>query len=449
MSEKKRNKKTTRRKFLKGMAAAAIVPAAFPSIGHGYPANSRVRHAAIGVGGMGGTDLKQIASHPMVDVAFLCDIDDHRIADAAKAYTKAKHYNDFRRLFDKEAKNFDSCHVTVPDHMHAPIAMTAILNGKHTYCQKPLTHEIDEARKLTLAAKKAGVVTQIGTQIHSHSFYRTCVKVIQSGVIGKVREVHTWADRDWSNNGRPTPEKPPAHIHWDLWLGVAPERPFGTNAYHPKEWWSWMDFGTGNLGDMGCHLLDPVASSLRLPAPTNVRAHGLPPANETWPNFGKVFYEFPGTQYTTNPVTWPWYDCGYGNGHIPEQYLTPFADGETYTGQGSIFIGEKGVLLQPHVAAPRLLPATEFADYKIEMADQRHHWHDFVDACMGKGQATSNFVDHSGQLTETILLGNVARRFPSQLLEWDGPNMRFTNFSEANNYIGRTYRKGWEIEGLS
>jgi predicted dehydrogenase len=444
-----KSRKTTRRKFLKGMAAAAIVPATFPSIGHGYPANSRVRHAGIGIRGMGGHDLKMIASHSMVDVAFLCDIDDTHIADAAKTHTKAKHYNDFRRLFDKESKNIDSCHVTVPDHMHAPIAMTAVLNGKHTYCQKPLTHELDEARKLTIAARKAGVVTQIGTQIHSHAFYRTCVRLIQSGTIGKVREVHTWADRNWSNNGRPTPVTPPPHVHWDLWLGVAPERPYGPNVYHPKEWWSWMDFGTGNLGDMGCHLLDPVVSSLKLRAPRSIRAHGHAPKNETWPNFGKVFYEFPGTKYSTNPVTWTWYDGGYKEGHIPEQYLAPFGPDETYPSQGSIFIGDRGVLLLPHVDAPRLLPAKDFADMKIELSDQRNHWHDFVDACMGKGQATANFVDHAGPLTETVLLGNVARRFPSQVLEWDTENMKFPNFGDANQYVGRTYRKGWEIEGLS
>lgn len=441
-------RKTTRRKFLKGMAAATVFPATFPSIGSAYPANSRLRHAGIGIQGMGHQDLKRIASHPMVDVVALCDIDDHHLDVASRLHPRAKRYNDFRELFDKERKNIDSCHVTVPDHMHAPIAMTAVLNGKHVYCQKPLTHEIDEARKLTLAARKAGVTTQIGTQIHSHQFYRTTTRLIKEGTIGKVRAVHTWADRNWSNNGRPTPSRPPPHVHWDLWLGVAPERPYGAAAYHPKEWWSWLDFGTGNLGDMGCHLLDPVATSLDLKAPRSVRAEGLAPVKESWPNFGKIYYTFEGNQLTTHPFTWTWYDGGYDEGHIPERYLTPFGSGETYPDQGSIFIGERGVLLCPHVSKPRLFPNSDFADFKFEISEARNHWHSYVDACLGKGKTTANF-DFAGQTTETILLGNVARRFPSQLLEWDAANMKVTNFSPANQHIGREYRKGWEIEGLS
>lgn len=441
------NKPMTRRKFLQGVAAATVLPASLPSISHGaYTANSKVRHAAIGCRGMGALDLESLASHPHLEVVALCDIDDRYLNGALKKYPRARCYNDFRVLFERERANIDSCHVTVPDHMHAPIAMTAILAGKHVYCQKPLSHEIDEARKLRLAAHKAGVVTQMGTQIHSHSAYRTAVQLIQRGVVGKVKEVHTWSSGAWTNNGRPQPAEPPTHIHWDLWLGVASSRPWGPGAYHPREWWSWLDFGTGNLGDMGCHLLDPVVKSLELGLPTRVRAEVKQPKLETWPNAGKVFYEFSGTKYTLDPINWTWYDGGFDAGHHPPSYMVP--GGRKLPSQGSLFIGEKGVLLLPHVAQPVLLPEERFKDFKVDPLPSLNHWHSFVDACRGEGETTAGF-DYAGPLTETVLVGNLAKRFPSQVLRWNGDAMRVTNFSEANDYIRRQYRKGWEIEGLS
>ncbi|MEM7235397.1 MAG: Gfo/Idh/MocA family oxidoreductase [Planctomycetota bacterium] len=436
---------SSRREFLKRAAAAAVVLPGATSIATGFPANSKVRHASIGVQGMGGYDLRQLSSSKNLEVAALCDIDERHLAAASKLHPKAKTYNDFRILFDEYGKNFDSCNVTVPDHMHAPITMTALNHGKHVYCQKPLTHEIDEARKIRLAAKKAGVVTQMGIQIHSHSAYRTGVHLLRSGAVGKIKEVHTWADRRWSNDGRPTPATPPKHVHWDLWLGVAPERPWGQNSYHPKKWWSWLDFGTGNLGDMGCHLFDPVIKSLELTAPTHVIAECKAPEKETWPNAGRLRFHFPTTQYTAGPITMTWYDGGFKRGHHPPLDLVPLKKGENLPSQGSIFIGEKGTLLLPHWSTPRLLPEGRFG--KVEELPTVHHWHSFVDACRGEGKTSANF-DYAGPFTEAILLGNLAKRFPTQMLAWDAANLKVTNFSEANNYLGRKYRKGWEIPGL-
>lgn len=441
--------KTTRRTFLRGVAAiGATVPLGYPSIARAFPANSKVRHAAIGCQGMGGYDLRMISSSPHCEVVALCDIDDRHLAAASKDHPDARKYNDFRVLFDREGKDVDSCHVTVPDHMHAPIAMTAVRHGKNVYCQKPLTHEIDEARKLRLAAKAAGVVTQMGIQIHSHSAYRTGVHLIRNGAVGKIKEVHTWADRAWSNDGRPEPATPPEYIHWDLWLGVAPERPWGPGAYHPKKWWSWLDFGTGNLGDMGCHLFDPVVNALALGAPTSVRAECAPPRKETWPNAGKVFFEFPATPYSAGPISMTWYDGGYAKGHHPSLDLVPLKKGEKLPSQGSIFIGEKGTLLLPHWSRPQLLPAENFADFKFEDVPSVNHWHSFVDACRGEGKTECDF-EYSGPFTETVLLGNLAKRFPTQTLQWNVKKLEVTNFSEANEFTGRSYRKGWEIEGLS
>ncbi|NLE38425.1 MAG: Gfo/Idh/MocA family oxidoreductase, partial [Pirellulaceae bacterium] len=361
---------------------------------------------------------------------------------------------DFRELFDKEAKNLDSCHVTVPDHMHAPIAMTAINHKKHVYCQKPLTHAIDEARKLRLAAKRVGVVTQLGTQIHSHTAYRTCVKLIREGAIGKVESVHTWADRGWTNDGRPTQlEDPPAYVHWDLWIGVAPFQPWGKDAtgqpaYHPKKWWSWMDFGTGNLGDMGCHLFDPVVKSLDLGPPLRVCAECAPPKNDTWPSAGRVEYWFPKTEYTAGPLRMTWYDGGFKLGNHPPTELARLGPGKSLPSQGSIFIGQKGCLLLPHWKIPSLLPAENFKDYPIEPAPSVDHWLSFIDACRGEGETSANF-DYAGPFSETVLLGNLAKRFPNQSLEWDSDSLRCKNFPAANDHVGRTYRRGWAIEGLS
>ncbi len=437
-----------RRKFLEGMAAAALVlPAGGLSIAGAYPANTRVRHAAIGVQGMGGYDLRQLSASPYCDVVALCDIDDRHLDAAGKSHPRAKRYNDFRVLFEKEAENIDSCHVTVPDHMHAPITMTALHHGKNVYCQKPMTHEIDEARKIRLAARKAGVVTQMGIQIHSHVAYRTAVALIHQGAIGKVKAVHTWADRAWSNSGRPKPQKPPAHVHWDLWLGVAQQRPWGPGAYHPKKWWSWLDFGTGNLGDMGCHLFDPVVKSLGFTTPTEVRAQCKAPEKETWPNAGTVMFKFPKTPHTAGPITMTWYDGGFGRGHHPAPELVDGDRNFKLPSQGSIFIGEKGNMLLPHWRIPTLYPQKRFADHEIPQPGDVNHWFSFIDACRGEGTTSASF-EYAGPFTETVLLGNLAKRFPTQTLRWDSEKLEVTNFSAANRYIGREYRKGWEIPGL-
>jgi len=442
-------RKSSRRTFLRQAVAAGIVlPAGVPSIASAYPINTRVRHAGIGVQGMGGYDLGEISKHPLLDVVALCDIDDDHLDAAAKKFPGAKRYNDFRKLFEEEAKNFDSCHVTVPDHMHAPITMTALAHGKHVYCQKPLTHEIDEARKIRLAARKAGVVTQMGIQIHSHVAYRTAVALIREGAIGKVSEVHTWADRAWSNDGRPAPATPPKHVHWDLWLGVAPERPWGADTYHPKRWWSWLDFGTGNLGDMGCHLFDPVVNSLELGTPKRVRAECKAPAKETWPNAGKVFFEFGPTPQSSGDIKMTWYDGGFGRGHHPAPELLDGDKATKLPSQGSIFIGEKGKLLLPHWSIPSLYPRDRFVDYEIPDPGDVNHWFSFIDACRGEGKTSANF-EYAAPFTETVLLGNLAKRFPTQTLEWDSEALRVTNFADANAFVGRKYRKGWEIAGLS
>ena len=445
------SKRMSRRAFVQTASAAgiglplAISSAALTSAAGGAAPSDKLRHAAIGCGGMAAMDLREIAKSPHVEIVALCDIDDSPLGAAKGRHGKAETFYDFRKMFDKLAGRIDSCNVTVPDHMHAPIAMWALERGIHVYGQKPLTHEIVEARRLREKAAEKKVVTQMGIQIHSHPAYRTAVRLVQDGAIGPVKEVHTWADRAWSNGGRGKPQTPPPNVHWDLWLGVAAERPWAPGVYHPNRWWSWMDFGTGNLGDMGCHLLDPVVNALQLGPPTRITAECDPPKNETWPNRGKVHYEFPKSPHTAGPIKLTWYD---GHGHKPSANLVPLKKGEGLPGQGSILIGEKGILVIPHWSTPKLYPQETFAGYKYPDVGAPDHWLSFVNACRGEGKTTAGF-DYAGPLTETVLLGNLAKRFPGQPLEWNAEQLKVTNFAEANQFTMRKYRQGWDVPGLS
>jgi len=266
----------SRRRFL-GQSAAALGVLALPALSYRrvYGANARLRVASVGTGGKGWSDLTSVAASPSVDVAALCDVDStaEHLGRAAEKYPSAKTFADWRRLLDEE-KTFDAVIVSTPDHMHAPIALAAMARGKHVYCQKPLTHTAFEARQMAEAAAKAGVVTQMGNQIQSHEAYRTAVKLIQDGTIGKVREVRSWQANPmgWLPPAQsPPPDAPaPPAVAWDGWLGVAAARPYKPTVYHPFNWRAWQAFGTGQLGDFGCHILDPVFLALGLTSPTTM-----------------------------------------------------------------------------------------------------------------------------------------------------------------------------------
>jgi predicted dehydrogenase len=322
--------------------------------------------------------------------------------------------------------------------------------GKHVHCQKPLTHTIFEARQMRLAAKKYGVVTQMGNQIQSHEFYRTAVKAVHDGVIGKVKEVHSWqaGTMRWMlADDRPPGEDPvPKTLRWDEWLGVAPVRPYKEKIYHPFAWRAWQDFSNGQLGDFGCHILDPVFMALGLTAPTTVRAESSPMNKEVWYKWSVVNYEFPGTDRTagkTLPLTW--YD---GAGKAPPAEKLGLQAGTKIPQAGSLLVGEKGSLLIPHIAAPRLLPAETFADHQIEKVPGVDHYVGWADACRGVGKATSHF-DYSGPLTETVLLGTVAMRVPGETLRWDAAGLKVLENERGNGLIRKAYRKGWEPAWVS
>ena len=273
-------------------------------------------------------------------------------------------------------------------------------------------------------------------------------RLVQDGHIGKVREVHTWSSKEWGDNG-PLPQRTdavPQGLDWDLWLGVCEARPYiGDGFYHPGNWRKRLDFGTGTFGDMGCHIFDPVFKALALTAPVSVRSEGAAPNAHSWATNAVVKYIFPATPFSiegTFPITW--YD---GNQRPPEEVRKLLGE-HPFPDQGSILIGTDGVMVIPHIALPALLPESKFGDFKLPAVEGADHWKQFVDAVRGEGKTSAGF-DYSGPLTESVLLGSVASRFPKSTLQWDAANLRFTNVSEANQYVRRTYRKGWEVEGLS
>ncbi len=438
--------KLSRRQFLGASAAATSSILTAGSFSRVYGANEKLRLASIGVGGKGWSDLKGISASPMVTVVDLCDIDESEpfLGRAATEFPTAKRFTDWRRLLDN-AKEFDAVSVSTPDHMHAPIALPAMALGKHVFCQKPLTHTVFEARQMQLAAKKHGVVTQMGNQIQSHEAYRTAVKLVHGGAIGKVKEVHSWQSGKLSwilADDRPEGSDPiPAQVHWDDWLGVAPVRPFKAKLYHSFNWRAWQDFSNGQLGDFGCHILDPVFMALNLTSPTSIQAQKTPMNREVWYRSSVVEYVFPGTEHTAGKtLKLTWYD---GEGKLPPRDALGLADNVKLPGSGSLLIGEKGSMLIPHVAMPRLLPEASFKGFTIEKVPAVDHYVGFADACRGEGKTTSHF-GYAGPLTETVLLGTVAIRVPGEKLNWDAAALKITNSSSANALLTKPYRKGWE-----
>jgi predicted dehydrogenase len=441
-----------RRDFLRATAvgAAGLATARLASAtgDAGAPdLNAKLRLAAIGNGGKGQDDLQNISASPRVEVVALCDVDsshDH-LGWAAEKFPKAAKFSDYRRLMD-QANTFDAVSVSTPDHMHAPIALAAIALGKHVFCQKPLAHCVYEARAMREAADRHKLVTQMGNQIQSHHAYRNGVQLIHDGAIGKVKEVHSWqaGGMDWLvTETRPKDSDPvPPTLKWDLWLGVAPVRPFKKGLYHPWSWRAWQDFSTGQLGDFGCHILDPVFMALDLTAPKTIEADAPPLNKETWARKSTVKYTFPGTRYTTgDEVVVTWYD---GKGHKPKPEEIGLSEKQKVPGAGSAFVGEKGTMVLPHWADPQLHPADKFKDYKMPSLGDINHYTSWAHACLGDGTTHSNF-DYSGPLTETVLLGAVAIRFPKEQLLWDSKAMEFTHHADATARLTKEYRKGWGL----
>jgi predicted dehydrogenase len=442
----------SRRRFLQG-AAVAVVGGVGTAARRtrAYGANERLRVASIGVSGRGWADHTAISASPQVDIVVLCDVDlgPEHMGRAAKRYPEARQLSDWRRLLDRP-DGFDAVIVSTPDHMHTPIALAAMQLGKHVFCQKPLTHTVHEARQMRRAAEKYGVVTQMCNQGQSSAAYRTAVKLVQDGTIGKVKEVHSWQSgpmRWLLVDERPPGADPvPEGLQWDDWLGVAAPRPYKREIYHPNRWRAWQEFSNGQLGDFGCHILDPVVMALGLAAPVSIRAEAPPLPREVWTKWCRIHYEFAGTERTAGDVLkLTWND---GEGHYPPREALRLPEGLKLPGAGSVLVGEKGSVLVPHIAPPRLFPEEKFAGFAIETVPAVDHFVTWADACHGVGRTTSPFT-YGGPLTETVLLGSIALRMPGETLRWDAAALRFTNASTANELLRKSYRKGWEPAWVS
>jgi predicted dehydrogenase len=449
----------SRRKFVQTAATAAIAAPFIIRCSSGHrSAKSMLNHACIGVGGMGWADLQKFKEDPNVQIVAICDVDAGNLKKASEALPDARTYTDWRELLKKEGNKIDSVNVTVPDHNHFAIAYSAIKKKKHIYCQKPMCHDVTEVRKLTEAAVQAGVITQLGTQIASRQGDKIAVQLIRNGAIGKIKHAYLCSNRPGAveNYRLPGPrppqgQEPPATLNWDIWIGTAPVRPWAPDIYHPTKWRAWQDFGTGWSGDIGCHIFDAVWKGMGLKPPISVVAEvqkswqeSPDRRNDNWPQGDHITWMFPGNEMTDqNVLPLEWFDGEY----LPPKEIRDLLTGREYPPESAMLIGTDGALLIPHNELPVLLPQTKFADYRVPEFRDGNHYHSFVVASLGGPKTESHFAQ-TGPMTEAILLGTVAIREPGKLLEWDSVNMKFPNYPEAEKYLKRTYRKGWNLAGL-
>ena len=428
-------------------AAFMVVPSRVLGLGGATSPNEKLNIAGIGVAGQGNHDINQMKSE---NIVALCDVDWAHAAGTFKQFPDAKRYKDFRQMLETH-KGIDAVVVATPDHMHAFASMMTIKMGKHVYCEKPLTHSVWEARQIAQAAREHKIATQMGNQGQASEETRRLCEFVWGGAIGPVREAHIWTDRPsnglfneyWPQGvARPkdTPSVPDT-LAWDIWLGPAPARPYNP-AYLPFKWRGWWDFGTGALGDIGCHAFDPVCRALKLGAPISVQASSSRVNNETYPVASMVTYEFP-ARGELPPVKLTWYDGGLRPPRPAE--LAPH---QLMGDNGRLLVGDKGKIL-----GNKIIPEsrrTEFGEPARSIPRSVGHYKEWIEACKGGKPGGSNF-DWAGTLAETVLLGNVALR--SQLREdltreqllWDSANLRFTNLPEANQFLRREYRQGWSL----
>jgi predicted dehydrogenase len=427
--------RVSRRAFLRRSAAAGALAAGVGTFGRGLRAEERSANEKLNIGIVGTANQARFSIDNLRDqnIVALCDIDDLLLGKAGEEFPGARRYNDFRKLL--EQGDLDAVVVCTPDHIHAPATVRALRLGKHVYCEKPLTHTVAEARLVAQEAAKAKKATQMGTQIHAGDNYRRVVEIVQSGQLGPIEEVHTWAGSGLGGGDRPTEQPPvPPNLHWDLWLGPAPVRPYNA-AYVPFKWRGWWDFGGGVVADLACHHMDLPFWALGLRHPTSVRAAGPPVNVETCPLGLEVHYEFPARD-TAPPVKLTWY-----SGERTPKTIHDFA----LPGAGNLFVGKKGMLFADY-GSYRFLPEEAGTGYtpptKPIPASIGHHA-EWVKACKDGSPTTCNF-DYAGALTEAVLLANVSYR-SGQPLVWDAAGLKATNTAEADRFIRKEYRPGWEI----
>lgn len=438
----------TRRTFLQTTAAAGFVAAA-PTYVRGRDLNSKIDIAVVGCGGRGGSNLQSVSSEY---VTALCDVNGQNLDRAANKHKDARKFTDFRTLFEN-GRGFDAVVVSTCEHTHALATLAALKLGKHVYCEKPLTHNIYEARLVREAAAKAKVTTQMGIQIHAMDNYRRVVELIQGNVIGPVKEVHVWVSRAWGLQSKEAHDRnkdivyvtdrpaekmePPKTLDWDLWLGPAKQRPFHSVYFPGPKWYRWWDFGNGTMSDLGSHWNDLPFWALKLQAPLTVEAAGPKAHAEIAPATMSATYTYP-ARGKMPAVTLSWYQ-----GEMKPKIWTD--GGIPKWSDGVLFIGENGMLLSNYTKHV-LLPEKQFADVKlppVTLPRVKSHHGEWLEAIKAGKQSSADF-EYSGWLTEANHLGNVAFRVGKKL-EWDAEKMKATNAPEADAFIKREYRKGFEL----
>ncbi|MEW6234454.1 MAG: Gfo/Idh/MocA family oxidoreductase [Candidatus Omnitrophota bacterium] len=463
----------TRRRFIAKAGGAVssflILPRYVLGASQTTPPSDKLNVAIIGTGGRGIDNIKELIRQKDAQVMAVCDVTEeadysrfyyggkggrgpakalvdlrYSSEKATEDYNPCTVYIDFRKMFDAE-KSIDAVVIATPDHTHAITALEAFHRGKHVYCEKPLARTVYEARAMTEAARKAGVATQMGNQGHSGEGIRQTVEWIKDGAIGQINEVHSWSNGInplglQMNRPKETPPVPEG-MDWNLWIGPAPYRPYHLE-YAPYTWRNWWDFGTGPLGDMACHNMDPAFWALDLGHPESVEASAAGWSKETFPVAAMIYYQFP-ARNGMPPVKLTWY-----SGLLPPtpEELEP---GQELIGNGNgiLFVGEKGKIMCPGWAgAPQLVPQSLAKEYKRPpktLPRSKGHHRDWLDACKGGAPASANF-DYSGLLAEVVLLGNVAIA-TGKKLRWDGQNLKAANCPEADPFIRPEYQNGWKI----
>ena len=440
----------TRRRFLGTTATVGAAILGFPAIGRSQ-ADTKLRVAIIGCGGRGASNMDGVKSE---EIVALCDVNLRSLESAAKKAPGAKQFRDFRDMYSVlKDSEFDAVVVSTTEHTHAFATLPALQRKKHVYCEKPLTRDVYEARIITEAAKKAGVATQMGTQIHAQNNYRRVVELVQSGAIGPVREVHSWVDRTWGRQSpedavkygdvantqeRPTEEMPvPPELDWDLWIGPAPMRPFNSVYVPGNKWYRWWDFGNGTMSDLGSHWNDLPFWALDLDAPATIEASGPPPHAEIAPATMSATYEY-AARGVRPAVRMTWYQ-----GQLKPPQWTDKSIPQW--GSGVLFVGEKGMLLSDY-GKHVLLPEKQFENFQRPpetIPNSIGHYKEWIHACKTGAPTTCHF-GYSGPLTEANHLGNVAYR-AGKKIEWDAKNMRIPNAADAERFLRREYRKGWSL----
>lgn len=405
-----------------------------------------LRHASIGASGQAFSDLMSFARHPAFELVAVADVDLGRIEPLQQKFPKVRVYQDWRELFEKERSHIDSVNVSIPDHMHCLVALEAMKRGKAVYVEKPLCNTLKEVRLLTEFARKRGVTTQMGIQVSSGRSQRYGEALVRSGIVGKIREVHTFSNKSWGDD-KPIGDAAdfvPAPLDWNGWIGVGQMRPFKRGAFHPGEWRRRVGFGTGTLGDMGCHIYSPPYRALNLTSPISVTAYGPSPTSESWAVKARVKLTYPGTEYTADKTVDVWW---YDGGELPPDAICQQV-GARLPQQGSVIVGSDGLIVLPHLTAePFVLPDAKMASLPRIDLPERDHYREFIDVVLaGSREKCSTNFDYAGPLTESVIIGNVAARFPGQTLEFDARTLSFPRTPEANQFLTRSYRDGWSLK---